>query len=147
MRSSLPRMPCTHTRTHTHAHAHSHIHIHTLIHLLLSTCSTAPLCTALYRIHPALPPNPPHRPLGATPPSPLHLLAPDLAAQASAGPELGPGQDTREPDERWCVSCLSLDGEDVVGCCRSTQYLLLAQVLLLEPLVGQQGEEGGGGRL
>ena len=44
--------------------------------------------------------------------------------------------------ERWAAVALQLDGEETVGRCNCMQYLLLAELLLLGPLLQQQPLDG-----
>ncbi|KAL6762659.1 hypothetical protein V8C86DRAFT_3173802 [Haematococcus lacustris] len=74
-----------------------------------------------------------------SPPATLQPAVPRLASQAAAGPDQPPcaadaslGDDTSDPDDRWAGCQLVEDGEDLVGKLRCPQYLLLAQLLLVQ---------------
>ncbi len=106
------------------------------------------------------------RPWRPAPPSPIDLLAPHLAhapATTTSGasspgnaangshavdspssqaqqpqPQHTPGlgDDSQHPHERWAGQQLALDGEELVGSCACLQYLYLADLLLVQPLLG-----------
>lgn len=85
-------------------------------------------------------------------PSPLELFARHIKGAAAPAPSTaeaaasaGLGQESAHPHERWAASVLQLDGEELLGRFNQLQYLLLAEVLLLAPLLQQKQREGGEG--
>ena len=86
------------------------------------------------------------RPLGIATISPIDLFAPHIGASqegsasgdtAGAAGDASLGVGTMHPHERWAAVALQLDGEETVGRCNCMQYLLLAELLLLGPLLQQ----------
>ena len=69
-------------------------------------------------------------------PSPLHLFARHLSLPSSSQ-EGSLGDEKTHPHERWAANALQLDGEETIGRCAHVQYLLLAQILLLAPLLNE----------
>ncbi|GAX73776.1 hypothetical protein CEUSTIGMA_g1227.t1 [Chlamydomonas eustigma] len=83
------------------------------------------------------------------PPSPLQLFAPhvydthpdnEVEVEVLHSDSLGRG--TMHIHECWAASELQLDGEETVGRCSCYQHLLLAEALLLAPLLRQQVDGG-----
>lgn len=68
------------------------------------------------------------------PPPPLLLFAPHVHHAAEAEPAAA-GVSAAHPHERWAASALCLDGEETVGRCEAVQCLVLAQLLLMGPLL------------
>ena len=82
------------------------------------------------------------RPIGTAITSPIEIFARhvdtsdtvDAQAGRSEG-NSGLGYGTMHPHELWTAAALQLDGEETVGRCSCLQYLLLAETILMTPLL------------
>lgn len=123
-------------------------------HVPILTTATY-LCTtpAICRPIPPLPHRTPlqlFRPEHRSTPNPSIALAPSVTSSNTdnssipdtSGIDTTPlpalGDDNISPDDCWAMQQLQLDGEDIVGLCQQLQYLLLAEILLVEPLTRLQ---------
>ncbi len=79
--------------------------------------------------------------------SPLDLFTEGHKSKApKTTDDAGLGAGTMSADERWAATALQLDGEEVIGRCNCMQHLLLAEMLLLTPLVGPSTNDSASSR-
>ncbi len=79
-------------------------------------------------------PNDTHTADAATTQQPATASPADAAQGSVATPGLG--FDNRHPHERWAANQLAFDGEDVLVSCSGLQWLWLADIILVQPLLG-----------